>query len=118
MQIIYQSELVLLQTGQLSLIFLTTLKRLQIQLKLSLIPLTSNANRVELPDQQKFKILNNDQEYFTILGYSMDNRGNPNKTLWSKMMKKIKNKIEELSRRNLSFKGKILATKTLLLSKF
>ncbi|CAG8626194.1 43650_t:CDS:2 [Gigaspora margarita] len=43
------------------------------------------ASRIKLPEQHKFKVSTNDQEYFTILGYNIDNKGNLSKTLWSEL---------------------------------
>ncbi|CAG8750332.1 9990_t:CDS:1, partial [Ambispora leptoticha] len=85
--------------------------------KSTLIPLTANASRVELPDQAKFNLLLDTQSNITILAFTVDTRGNSDKVLWSNTIKKIKDKIQDLSQRNLSFKGKILATKMLLISK-
>ncbi|CAG8603075.1 13816_t:CDS:1 [Ambispora leptoticha] len=85
--------------------------------KSTLIPLTNIARRVELPNQNRFKLSSEDQNSFTILGYTVDIEGHPAKTLWSEVTKKIKNRIQDLTLRNLSFKGKILASKTLLISK-
>ncbi|CAG8853895.1 31155_t:CDS:1, partial [Gigaspora margarita] len=44
------------------------------KLKLMLVPLTSNTSSVELSEQHKFKVSTNDQEYFMILGYCVNNR--------------------------------------------
>ncbi|CAG8587178.1 1145_t:CDS:1, partial [Ambispora leptoticha] len=85
--------------------------------KSTLIPLTANANRVELTDQSRFNLQTNSQNNITILGFTVDYKGQADRNLWSNTIKKIKNKIQDLSQRNLSFKGKILATKMLLISK-
>ncbi|CAG8592421.1 859_t:CDS:1, partial [Ambispora leptoticha] len=61
--------------------------------KSTLISLTNNVQRVELADQFGFKLLNENQNTFTILGYTVDLKGSPDKTLWSNITKKIKDKI-------------------------
>ncbi|CAG8794320.1 5328_t:CDS:1, partial [Cetraspora pellucida] len=52
-----------------------------------------------------------------ILGYEVDLKGNPKKQLWENLTNNIKSRIEKLTLRNLSFKGKILIAKALLISK-
>ncbi|CAG8675751.1 2215_t:CDS:2, partial [Ambispora leptoticha] len=49
--------------------------------KSTLIPLTNIARRVELPNQNMFKLPSEDQDSFTILGYTVDIEGHPAKTL-------------------------------------
>ncbi|CAG8646627.1 4686_t:CDS:2, partial [Ambispora leptoticha] len=61
--------------------------------KSTLILLTDNARRIELPNQPGFKLLNESQNTFTVLGYEIDTNGQSDKTLWANMTKKIKNKI-------------------------
>src|SRR6185295_7540263 len=81
-----------------------------------IIPLTNMARSEELPNQQNFKIASNNDS-LRILGYEVDSRGNPKKRLWEELTDSIKYKIEKLKLRNLSFKGKILIAKALLISK-
>ena len=81
-----------------------------------LIPLTENARRVQLLGMENFQTKAPDS-IITILGYETNIEETSSKDLWQKMTKKIKKKIDHLSTRNLSFKGKILVAKTLLISK-
>jgi hypothetical protein len=82
-----------------------------------LAPLTVNARRIELPDMNSFKLLENENTSFKILGFEIDSKGNINKDLWPLLTKRIQKNIQNLSSRNLSFKGKILIAKSLLVSK-
>ena len=64
-----------------------------------------------------FKILENDNKNLKILGFELDIKGNISKDLWPQLTKKIQKNIQNFSARNLSFKGKILIAKSLLVSK-
>ncbi|CAG8577902.1 13466_t:CDS:2 [Ambispora leptoticha] len=65
--------------------------------KSTFIPFTANASKVELSDQSRFNLLVDTQSNITILGFMVNSKGEPNKALWSNTIKKIKNKIQDLS---------------------
>jgi hypothetical protein len=84
--------------------------------KTLLIPLTENAKRVHLANSETLQI-HKDNNSLTILGYEIDIKGNSSKEIWHDTIKKIKKKLNYLSMQNLSFKGKILLIKSLVISK-
>jgi len=51
------------------------------------------------------------------LGYNILTNGQPKKDLWTTTINKLKKSLDKLLNRNLSFKGKILIAKSLILSK-
>jgi len=83
---------------------------------MKLVPLTSTAQRVELPNEEQFIKLE-EQDTITILGYNILTNGQPKKDLWPTTLNKLKESLDRLTNRNLSFKGKILIAKSLILSK-
>ena len=81
-----------------------------------LAPLTSTAFRVELLQSNQLYIVK-ENELITTLGYSIYSNSIPKKDLWISTISNLKNLLEKLANRNLSFKGKILLAKSLILSK-
>jgi hypothetical protein len=84
--------------------------------KTKLVPLTCTDHRVELENESHF-MKTTEQETLTILGYEVNTKGIPKKDLWTATIAKIKKTLEKLSNRNLSFRGKILLAKALILSR-
>jgi exonuclease III len=86
------------------------------KVKTKLVPLTPVAHRVELPQaEQLYKV--QEDELITTLGYTILPNGYPKKDLWTSTLNNLKSSLEKLTYRNLSFKGKILLSKSLILSK-
>jgi len=81
-----------------------------------LVPLTTAAQGLNLPGEDEFKRLT-EGEPIAILGYKVDGRGNPIKRLWEDLAGTIQDKIKSMANRNLSFKGRILISKSLFISK-
>ncbi|CAG8603138.1 13128_t:CDS:2, partial [Ambispora leptoticha] len=81
-----------------------------------LVPITDTAQSTSLLNQNLFKVANNETP-LRILGYEVNNKGTARKHLWEDLTQNIKNRIEKIAARNLSFKGKILLAKTLFISK-
>jgi len=84
--------------------------------KTVLVPLTTAAQGLNLPGEDEFKRLT-EGEPIAILGYKVDGRGNPIKRLWEDLAGTIQDKIKSMANRNLSFKGRILISKSLFISK-
>ncbi|CAG8553216.1 2665_t:CDS:2 [Ambispora leptoticha] len=84
--------------------------------KTKLVPLTTIARRVELSNKNQFVKLEK-QGTITILGYNILTNGQSKKDLWTTTINKLKKALDKLLNRNLSFKGKILIAKSLILSK-
>ncbi|CAG8759796.1 16415_t:CDS:1, partial [Gigaspora rosea] len=81
-----------------------------------LIPLTTNARRFEAEEISSYKILRED-ETVTVLGYNLNIEGRLESGCWPKNIKRIKEIIEGMRGRNLSFRGKILIAKSLIISR-
>jgi hypothetical protein len=84
--------------------------------KTKLVPLTPIARRVELTQTDQLCIVKED-ELIATLGYNIYPNGLPKKDLWATIINSLKSSLDKLTNRNLSFKGKILLTKSLILSK-
>jgi exonuclease III len=84
--------------------------------KTKLVPLTPVARRVELINEEQFIKLE-EQDSLVILGYNILVNGQPKKDLWTTTINKLKEALNNITNRNLSFKGKILIAKSLILSK-
>ena len=80
------------------------------------MPLTNTARRVELLEETQFKKLE-EQEFITVLGYSIKNNSSSKKNLWHEIINKLKLSLEKLAYRNLLLKGRILLANSLILSK-
>jgi exonuclease III len=84
--------------------------------KTKLVPLTPIARRVELQNEEQFTKLE-EHDSLVILGYNVLVNGQPKKDLWSITISKLKESLNKITNRNLSFKGKILIAKSLILSR-
>ena len=84
--------------------------------KTKVIPLTTIARRANLPDMDNYKIVE-EQDAFTLLGYEIYPNGQPKKDLWPSTITKLKNSLNNLASRNLSFKGRILIANSLIISR-
>ncbi|CAG8707436.1 7619_t:CDS:1, partial [Cetraspora pellucida] len=74
------------------------------------------AKMISLPNQNLFKIATEDSQ-LRILEFEVNFKGDLPKQVWERITQDIKNKIEKISTRNLSFKEKILLSKSFLISK-
>ncbi|CAG8735792.1 12176_t:CDS:1, partial [Gigaspora rosea] len=63
--------------------------------------------RVELREEEKFKKVKK-KNTLKIFGYKLNRNGSPKKRFWAERIEGIKKPIEKFSKRNLSFKDKIL----------
>ena len=86
------------------------------KMKSKLVPLTPVARRVDLPNEDQFTKVE-EQDTLTILGYNVSTNGQTEKSLWPTTIQKLKKAIDKLEGRNLSFKGKIVIANALILSK-
>ena len=86
------------------------------KMKSKLVPLTPVARRVDLPNEDQFTKVE-EQDTLTILGYNILTNGQTEKSLWPTTIQKLKKAIDKLEGRNLSFKGKIVIANALILSK-
>ncbi|CAG8809940.1 4938_t:CDS:2, partial [Gigaspora rosea] len=84
--------------------------------KYVIVPLTNNARRTELEGENAFKKLE-EGENITVLGYTLSLTGQLYKDTWPQLIGKVKRIAESMSSRNLSYRGKILLAKSLLLSR-
>ena len=84
--------------------------------KSKLLPLTEKASQTILPGERNFDKLEKNGT-IKILGFEVDKKGQPSKTLWENITTKLKKLTENMKRRGLSFKGRILIAKSLLLSR-
>jgi len=84
--------------------------------KTKLVPLTPTVERVVLRNENLYKKVL-EQEAVKVLGYEVNRDSSAKKELWAKVITNMKKQIEKLKSRDLSFKGKILVAKVLILSK-
>ncbi|CAG8539044.1 1372_t:CDS:2 [Ambispora leptoticha] len=84
--------------------------------KSKLLPLTEKAAQTALPGEGSFDKLDENGS-IRILGFEVNKEGQPSKTLWDRITIKLKKLTESMKQRGLSFKGKILIAKSLLLSR-
>ncbi|CAG8688153.1 17532_t:CDS:2, partial [Gigaspora rosea] len=70
------------------------------KIKSALVPLTSNARRIEHHEAKEFKMLS-ENESVKALGFELDSKGRISKNTWAKIILKIKNMVEKLSQRSL-----------------
>ncbi|CAG8752400.1 12844_t:CDS:2, partial [Dentiscutata erythropus] len=84
--------------------------------KTQIVPLTIIARRANLLDIIDFKVIE-ESDTFKLLGYEIYANGQPKKNLWPSTITKLKDILSKLIARNLSFKGRILIVKSLILSR-
>src|SRR5260364_158463 len=84
--------------------------------KSKLLPLTEKASCTILPEEERFEKLE-ENGTIRILGFEVNKKGQPNKSLWDNLTTKLKKLAESMKRRGLSFKGRIIIAKSLLLSR-
>ncbi|CAG8774887.1 14438_t:CDS:2, partial [Gigaspora rosea] len=78
--------------------------------------LIEGARRSEIEEARSFKTLQ-ENESFKILGYKINAERQLDKSTWPKAIKKIKEIIKNMKSCNLSFRGRILIAKSLLVSR-